>query len=570
MNSMNKSIADIPVYQAIFESSIEAILIADQDGAILKANPACYKMFGYSNRELIGKKVEELIPQKNRIIQEEKKASYTRNTEPWQMGEHINLFGLKRNGSKFPLEMRLSPANIADKQVEIVFIKDISEREKHERPYCETVANLPHLRSMTIERNIVRQELNTKYKTSGKQPIDLEREVAERTEVCKAILQKLIDANLTLEDQMLETKEAEKRSLASQAMFTAISKNFPKGVIIVINADFDIVYIDGGELYRLGYKKSQFEGLNIDDIDAFSKKRIAHIKEEVKRTLEGEHLSFETRFMNKNYAVNSSPLLNGNDTINWTLFVFNDITKQKQAEVEIRKALVQEQELNKLKSRFISMASHEFRTPLSAILSSAILLQKQNESDEKEKRLKYIRQIKSNVRSLVVILNDFLSLSKLEEGKVAIKPKLFDLVAFSNTLLEEIRPTKKRGQSLKLKTNKKTIGVYLDQKLMQHILINLLSNAIKYSDVDQKIELNLIRGKKTTCIEIKDQGIGIPLQNQANLFERFFRAENSLNMQGTGLGLHIVKQYTELLGGTVSFESEVGKGSVFRVVFPLR
>ncbi len=566
---MNNSIADIPVYQAIFESSIEAILIADQDGSILKANPACCKMFGYSTGALIGKKVEELIPQKNRKIQEDKKASFTKNTEPLQKGKHINLFGIKRNGSHFPLEMQQSPANIADKQVEIVFVKDISEREKHLRPFCETIANLPHLRSMTIERNIVRQELENSPEFVGGQASDLEQEVAKRTEICRAILQKLIDANLTLEDQMLETQEAEKKSLASQAMFNAISKNFPKGVIIVINSDFDIVYIDGGELYRLGFKKSQFEGLNIDDINAFSKERIARIKEDVKRTLEGEHLSFETRFKNKNYAVNSSPLMNGNDIVKWTLFVFNDITKQKQAEVEIRKALVQEQELNKLKSRFISMASHEFRTPLSAILSSAILLQKQNESDQKEKRIKYIRQIKSNVRNLVIILNDFLSLGKLEEGKVALRPILFDLVAFSNTLLEEIKPTKKRGQTLQMKTNKKTIGVYLDQKLMQHILINLLSNAIKYSDVDQNIQLNLIRGKKTTCIEIKDQGIGIPVQDQANLFERFFRAENSLNMQGTGLGLHIVKQYTELLGGTVSFESEAGKGSVFRVAFPV-
>ncbi len=567
---MNNSIADIPAYQAIFESSVEAILILDQDGLILKANPACCKMFGYRTRELIGKKLEELIPQKKRKIQEDKKASYTRNTEPLRKGKHINLFGIKRNGSQFPLEMQLSLAIIADKPVKIIFINDISEREKYLRPYCETIANLPHLRSMTSERNIVRQELQNSPEILGEPPSNLEQEVAKRTEVCKAILQKLIDANLTLEDQMLETKEAEKKSLASQAMFTAISKNFPKGVIIVINADFDIIYIDGGELYRLGFKKSQFEGLNIDDIDAFSKERIARIKEDVKRTFEGEHLSFETRFKNKNYAVNTSPLLNGNEIVKWTLFVFNDITKQKQAEVEIRKALVQEQELNKLKSRFISMASHEFRTPLSAILSSAILLQKQNESDQKEKRKKYIQQIKSNVRNLVVILNDFMSLAKLEEGKVPVKPMLFDLVAFSNTLLEEIGPTKKRGQTLQMKTNKETIGVYLDQKLMQHILINLLSNAIKYSDVDQDIQLNLIRGKKTTCIEIKDQGIGIPIHDQANLFERFFRAENSLNMQGTGLGLHIVKQYTELLGGTVSFESEAGEGSVFRVEFPVR
>ncbi len=567
---MNNSIADIPVYQAIFESSTEAILIVDQDGFILKANPACCKLFGYITGELIGKKMEVFIPQKNRKIQVDKKTSYTRNTSSWQMGEHTNLFGIKRNGSQFPLEMRLSPANIADKQVQVVFVRDTSEQEKHLRPFCETIANLPHLRSMTIERNIVREELENSPEFLGEHANDLEQEVAERTEICKAILQKLIDANLTLEDQMLETKEAEKKSWASQAMFTAISKNFPKGVIIVINSNFDIVYIDGGELYRLGFKKGQFEGLNIDKINTFSKKRIARIKADVKRTLKGEHLSFEVRFMNKDYSVNSSPLVNGNDEVKWTLFVYNDITKLKQAETDIRKALVQEQELNKLKSRFISMASHEFRTPLSAILSSAILIEKQNGEGLEKKRKKYIQQIRSNVRNLVVILNDFMSLAKLEEGKVPVKPIHFDLVTFSNVLLEEIRPTKKRGQTLQMKSNKEIIEVYLDPKLMQHILINLLSNAVKYSDVDGDIILNLKSGKNSTCLEVRDEGIGIPVQEQANLFERFFRAENSLNMQGTGLGLHIVKHYTELLGGTVGFESEEGKGSVFRVEFPVK
>ncbi len=567
---MKNAVADITVYETIFDSYFEAILVVDQDGYILKSNNACCKMFGYNAEDLEGKKIEELFPDTFSKIRVGTYSTNTKRQDIERRSQHFSLLGLKENGEQFHVELRVIRSKIADKQVDIFFAIDTSEREKSSRPYCETISNLPHLRSMTIEQNVIRQELEKSRGISREYASDLEQEVRERTEVCQAILQKLIDANLTLEDQMLETKAAEKKSLASQAMFTAISKNFPKGVIIVINADFDIVYIDGGELYRLGFKKNQFEGLNIDEIDAFSKERIVRIKEDVKRTLQGEHLSFETRFMNKTYAVNSSPLLNGNDIVKWTLFVYNDITKLKEAEVEIRKALVQEQELNKLKSRFISMASHEFRTPLSAILSSAILIEKQNEAGKKEKREKYIRQIKSNVRNLVVILNDFLSLGKLEEGKVALKPTYFDLVSFSKALLDEIRPTKKRGQTLQMKSNKKTIEVYLDQKLMQHILINLLSNAIKYSDIDQDIQLNLKSGKKTICIEVKDKGIGIPILEQANLFERFFRAENSLNMQGTGLGLHIVKQYTELLGGTVSFESEAGKGSVFRVAFPMR
>lgn len=260
-------------------------------------------------------------------------------------------------------------------------------------------------------------------------------------------------------------------------------------------------------------------------------------------------------------------MMGGTDTVKWTLFVYNDITKQKQAEIDIRQALAKEQELNELKSRFISMASHEFRTPLSAISTSAILIGKQNMPGKEKKREKYVEQIQTNVRNLVIILNDFLSLSKLEEGKVAPKSEHFDLVDFSNLQLEEVAPTKKYGQQIKLKHTAKAIPVYLDPKLLRHIFINLLSNAIKYSEEDKEILLSLKKGKCNISIEFKDQGIGIPLEEQGNLFQRFFRAGNSTNIQGTGLGLHIVKQYTELMGGSVSFKIEVGRGTTFRVEF---
>ncbi len=445
----------------------------------------------------------------------------------------------------------------------------------HEKPkkplklHKETITDLAQLMAMAIEQNLIRKELEKSRWLLESYARELEQKVTERTDELKATVQKLVETNLSLEDQVLETKAAENRALTSQAMFAAISRNFPKGVIIVFNANFEIVYIDGGELRRLGFVKNQFEGLHVEDVEVFSKERIARIKEDIKRTLAGEHLSFEMRFRNKNYTVNTSPLNNGNNEVKWTLFVYNDITKQKKAEQDIRNALLQEQELNELKSRFISMASHEFRTPLSAILSSAILIEKQNQPGREKKREKYIEQIKSNVRNLVGILNDFLSLSKLEEGKVAPKPIRFDLVQFSRSILDEIGPTKKRGQKINMETNAEPIMVHLDPKLMHHVLVNLVSNAIKYSQEDQEVSLSLKSRKTLVSIEVKDQGIGIPIAEQENLFQRFFRADNSTNIQGTGLGLHIVKQYTELMGGTVGFESEVDKGSIFKVEFPV-
>ena len=432
----------------------------------------------------------------------------------------------------------------------------------------EIVGAIIQLISIALEEHNIREQLNKSHWLLEDYAKELEQTVNERTNELKATVQKMIEANLNLEDQIKETKDAENRALESQAMFTAIAKNFPKGVIIVFNTDFDIVYIDGGEMFRMGLDKSKFEGKCIDDIKVFSKQRISRIKEDIKKTMKGESLSFETRFRNKYFSVNTSPLMGGNDEIKWTLFVYNDITKLKQAETEIRKALIREQELNELKSRFISMASHEFRTPLSAIHSSAILIEKQNGPGKEAKREKYVNQIKHNVRGLVVILNDFLSLSKLEEGRVRPNPENFDLVAFTRRIVSEMEPNRKRGQNIKVVSNKKTITAYLDPKLMNHILTNLLSNAIKYSEHDQEILVTLQHSGESVSVNVKDQGIGIPKDEQDKLFQRFFRANNSMNIQGTGLGLNIIKQYTELMGGTVGLESEQHKGSTFWVTFP--
>ncbi len=431
----------------------------------------------------------------------------------------------------------------------------------------DIIAGLVQLTSIAIERYHIQEALKKGRELLKDYTLELEQKVATRTSELKATVQELVKANLSLEDQVMETKAAEKRALAGQAIFRAISRNFPNGAMVVFNSNHEIVYIDGGALYSLGLDKSKLEGLHIDKLDFFSKKRITGIKKDIEKTLQGEYLSFEMNFRNRSYAVNTSPMLGDSDMVKWTLFVYNDITRQKQAENDIRKALVKEQELNELKSRFISMASHEFRTPLSAINTSAILIGKQNMPGKEEKREKYVHQIQTNVRNLVVILNDFLSLSKLEEGKVAAKPEHFDLIEFSESQVKEIAPTKKYGQQIKLRSEAKTIPVYLDPKLLRHVYSNLLSNAIKYSEDGQEILLSLKKENNTISIAVKDKGIGIPWEDQGNLFQRFFRAGNSTNIQGTGLGLHIVKQYAELMGGTISFNSELDEGTTFVVAF---
>ncbi|MGB5820792.1 MAG: PAS domain S-box protein [Saonia sp.] len=432
----------------------------------------------------------------------------------------------------------------------------------------EIITDMIQLTSVAIERYNAKIKLQKKREQLEEYTLNLEDKVKERTNEVMTTVQKLVETNLSLEDQIQVTKAAENRAMASQALFAAIAQNFPKGVIIVFNANMEFVYIEGEELNRIDLKKRDFKGKSIDSIPILSRKRKEKIKEDVQKTLAGNHLSFEIEYGKNSYSVNSTPLY-ADENVTWALFVYSNITQQKLVEQEIRYTLQREKELNELKSRFISMASHEFRTPLSAILSSAILIGKQNEPGKEEKREKYIRQIKTNVRNLVVILNDFLSLSKLEEGKVEFQPEHFDLVQLSKSLIEEIETSKKDNQTITLQHDVPVIEVFLDPKLMRHILINLVSNAIKYSDENKDIKVNISQKGETLSLMVADQGMGIPKAEQENLFGRFFRAKNAVNIQGTGLGLHIVKQYTELMGGTVRFKSEVGKGTTFYVELPL-
>lgn len=399
--------------------------------------------------------------------------------------------------------------------------------------------------------------------------LHLENTVEERTREVQSTVQKLVSTSISLEDQLVETQRAERKAKLNRALFTAIAHNFPNGVIMVFNSDYELVYVEGEEMDRVNINKSDFEGIPIDDIPVFSKWQIKKIKSDIRKTLRGSNISFEVDFQNQCYAVNSTPLYSDEKKIKWALFVYNNVTEQKMVQHKLEKTLKVEKELNELKSRFISMASHEFRTPLSAILSSAILIGKQNEPGKEDRRLKHVSRIRNNVKDLVVILNDFLSLSKLEEGKVQVKPKSFELIPFIKMLIDELEPNKKEGQDILLKYSQPSISVYLDPKLLNHILINLLSNAIKYSEEHKEIIIEIKVTGNDLSINIKDKGIGIPKEEQKNLFNRFFRAENATNFQGTGLGLHIVKQYTELLGGGVSFNSELGVGSTFKVMLPV-
>lgn len=243
------------------------------------------------------------------------------------------------------------------------------------------------------------------------------------------------------------------------------------------------------------------------------------------------------------------------------------IEKTEQSQDEVMRALKKERELNNMKSQFVTIASHEFRTPLATILSSASLIGRYAKTEEEEKRQKHVQRIKSAVTNLTEILNDFLSIGKLEEGRVHSIPVHTELKEFTQGLIEEIKSLCKENQRIAF-LYEGDCDTWIDKQLLRNVIFNLVSNAIKYSESGTLITVKIASDPKNINIQIKDQGIGIPENDHSHIFERFFRAHNAGTAQGTGLGLNIVQDYVNLMKGDISFSSEVGKGTTFYVNLP--
>jgi PAS domain S-box-containing protein len=272
----------------------------------------------------------------------------------------------------------------------------------------------------------------------------------------------------------------------------------------------------------------------------------------------------------------------------------SDITIRKQAETQIKKlndeleatvdkrtrdlkdalmqletALEKEKDLGELKSRFVSMASHEFRTPLSTILSSSYLIEKYTATEDQPKRDKHLQRIISSVNMLTDILNDFLSLGKIEEGKIQVRPVEFNIREVIMEIAEEIKNTLKKQQEI-VYDHEGNVQVTMDPSLLKHIIMNLVSNASKFSPEISPIEIKTSNQNEHLTLSVKDHGMGISNEDQKHLMERFFRGTNAGNIQGTGLGLHIVSKYAELMNGTVECKSDLEKGTEFVLTFSIK
>jgi PAS domain S-box-containing protein len=241
--------------------------------------------------------------------------------------------------------------------------------------------------------------------------------------------------------------------------------------------------------------------------------------------------------------------------------------KVKERTRELIEALEHEKMANELKSRFVSMASHEFRTPLSTLFSSVDILEQYIKPAKDSKEKKHFVRIRSSVNHMTEILNDFLSLDRLENGGIRPEPVMFNMNDYAGAIVAQFKGILRKGQVIEYLYEGDEL-VYHDKKIIRNILFNLLSNASKYSGENKSIGLKVVMSDHSIRLEISDQGIGIPDDEQALMFTRLFRARNAANISGTGLGLNIVKKYLDLLRGSISFSSVKDKGTTFNVALP--
>ncbi len=293
---------------------------------------------------------------------------------------------------------------------------------------------------------------------------------------------------------------------------------------------------------------------------------IVHDIREIKEAyneLKKLNLELDQKVMDRTYEVEKvvNQLLEINNQLKEEIKIRKEIEKSLTLkEVELQQSLELEKQLNELKSRFVTTASHEFRTPLTTIMSSASLILKYPLADQQSNRENHITKLRSAVNHLTGVLNDFLSLSKLEEGKVNVVVTPVSLNALIFDVKESLSGILKEDQQINVLV-KDDLVIFTDPSILRNILFNLVSNAIKYSHLN--IEIEAAFDNDICLIKVKDKGIGIPKSDQLFLFDRFFRATNVGNVQGTGLGLNIVKRYCELINGSIGYESEENSGTTF-------
>lgn len=373
-----------------------------------------------------------------------------------------------------------------------------------------------------------------------------------------------IGISIDLTDRVRAEKELKKQQL----LFLQLLYNYPDGAISIVDRNGHFLYT-GGELHK--QLQSDIGQLIGKEMYPRFPQPLKHIVfEKVMWVFENRekisNFELPVQIMNHTYIMDVFPLIEEDESLNYVGVIIKNITKLKEAEISLREALQKERKLGELKSRFVSMASHEFRTPLSTVLSSAYLIEKYTLEEDQSKRERHLQRIISSVNTLTDILNEFLNIGKIEEGKINPKFSGFNLKEKIHETIDEMKDTLKDGQEIKYHHDGET-SVYLDVSLLKHIVRNLVSNASKFSHESSPIEIITTNKNGTITLSVKDRGIGISEEDQEHLMERFFRGANAVSIQGTGLGLHIIAKYAEMMNGEIKCNSKLNEGTAFTVTF---
>lgn len=527
-------------FEALFAHANMGILITDVNGIISAINPFALIRFGYDESELKGQRIEKLIPSRFRQKHAGYHKNYFKNPQSRPMGAGRDLYAIKKDGTEFPVEISLSHYQYDGDEFVIVFVSDITTRKKTESEI---------------------EKLND----------ELEATIEQRTKDLRDTLSQLETANDNLEEAISYQK-----AIVENAGAIIIATD-EKGVIKLFNPEAahnlgytesevvdkltPLIFLDKAEIAKKRREIFNEPGVNYDnDFEMLVEKARRNIHSEDQYScIRKDRSSFPVLL-----SITSIKDYEGN--ITGFLGVAVDISERKKIEENLRLALEREKDLSELKSRFVSMASHEFRTPLSTVLSSAYLIEKYTTTEDQPKREKHLQRIISSVNMLTDILNDFLSVGKIEEGKMHVKLSHFNIRDFIIDIAGEIRNNLRRHQKM-ICSHEGDPLVMLDASLLKHIVMNLVSNASKFSSESSPVEIRTMTNKNQVTLSVKDYGIGISKEDQKHLMERFFRGANATNIQGTGLGLHIVSKYAELMNGIIECKSELEKGTEIIVTF---
>ena len=526
-------------FDALFINASMGIVVADERGRIVLVNPFVLDQFGYSENEILGEPVEKLIPSRFHDRHVNHVKHYNQHPKSRPMGLGLDLFAMRKDGTEFPVEVSLGNYEVKGTKFVIAFLSDISKRK-------------------TAEQGL--KQLNE----------ELENKVEERTRSLKSTVKQLA--------QLVAETEAKDEELNRVNNFLNNIWAHAEAIIFVTDNNGIIKMFNPAAEKALGFTADEVVNIltplafiNDGKGQPLTQNAPGSFLEIAHRHRSENNNEYEASYIRKNKTIlpvefTLSPMRNSYGEIDGYIGIASDISERKKGEQDLRAALEKEKDLSELKSRFVSLASHEFRTPLSTIASSAYLISQYPNAEDHPKREKHVQRIVSSVNMLTDILNDFLSVGKIEEGRIQLRKSQFDINLLAQDTINELSGILKDGQSVRHLHEGKSF-VLLDANLVKHIIINLLSNAIKFSPAASTIELLSKQTEHHIQLIFKDQGMGIPKEDQVHLFERFFRGSNVTNIQGTGLGLHIVAKYAELMDGMVTCESNLGQGTTFTITF---